>query len=358
MIKVLIVEDSPVLQELLSFILKSDPEINIIGIAKDGEEAIDFVKNHKPDVITMDIHMPLLNGIEATRRIMQTMPVPIIIVSSTINTMENSNSFKAMEAGALALLPKPMSVGHPEFTSTANGLITTVKLMSEIKVVKRWANKSVYNHDILNNNIQSVPTGQSRQVNEDFQIIAVGASTGGPLVIKSILSNLKPGFPLPILIVQHIACGFLQGFADWLGDAIALPLHVARHQELILPGHVYIAPDYMHMGVDSSHRIVLSNEAPVNGLRPSVGKLFESVFEVYGKGAIGVLLTGMGKDGAEEMKRLHDHGALTIAQDEESSVVHGMPGSAIALNGVSHILSPAKIPEMLNKLTYSKTQQW
>jgi two-component system chemotaxis response regulator CheB len=354
MIKVLIVEDSPVLQELLSFILKTDPGINIIGKAKDGEEAIDFVNKHKPDVITMDIHMPLLNGIEATRRIMQTMPVPIIIVSSTIDTTENSNSFKAMEAGALALLPKPVAFGHPDFASSAKELITTVKLMSEIKVVKRWANKLVKNTDPINHNYRAGPTGQPKLVNGDFQMVAIGASTGGPMVIKTILSNLKPGFPLPVLIVQHIACGFLQGFADWLGDAIALPLHVAKHQDLILPGHVYIAPDLMHLGVDINNHIILSNEDPVNGVRPSVGKLFRSVLEVYGRGAIGVLLTGMGKDGAEEMKRLHDHGAVTIAQDEESSVVHGMPGSAIALKGVSYVLSPNKIPEMLNKLTDEK----
>lgn len=349
MIKVLIVEDSPVLQELISYILRTDPAISIAGVVTSGEAAIRFVKSSKPDVITMDINMPGLDGLETTRRIMQTIPVPIIIVSSLAGPDDTTLNFKAMEAGALAILPKPVATGHHDFKSSSHELITMVKLMSEIKVVKRQGGQMP---DLpVATSPGNVKTVNSKSPSpKSFGVVAIGASTGGPIVIKSILSQLSPGFPFPILIVQHIATGFLQGFADWLAAAISLPLHVARHHDVLIPGHVYVAPDSHHMMVNISKQIVLSNADPVNGLRPCVSKLFESLLNSYGKKTIAVLLTGMGRDGSREMKQLFDCGAVTIAQDEASSVIYGMPGAAVELNGVTHILSPDNIADTLKFL--------
>ena len=199
-----------------------------------------------------------------------------------------------------------------------------MKLMSEIKVVKRWPRTS-----------KALPSlhrsGEviGKEAPAQLQVVAIGASTGGPVVIQTILSGLGENFPLPILIVQHMAAGFVHGFAEWLALSSRLPVHVASRNEHILPGHVYVAPDGFQMLLETGNRIKLSGEPPVNGLRPSVSSLFRSVADVCGKNAAGVLLTGMGTDGAEELLLLKRKGGVTIAQDEASSVIYGMPAEAV-----------------------------
>ncbi|MEW6194586.1 MAG: chemotaxis-specific protein-glutamate methyltransferase CheB [Bacteroidota bacterium] len=357
MIKVLIVEDSPVIQELLFYILSSDPNIHVIGIANNGMEAIEMVKIKNPDVITMDMHMPKLDGLKATRKIMETMPTPIIIVSSTLAREEINETFQVMEAGALAVLPRPAGIGHPDFHITSAELINTIKLMSEVKVVRRWPHLSKQSVTSPNGLKQIITTTKSKSEKGIYHIVAIGASTGGPIVLQKILSLIGKDFPLPILIVQHIATGFLQGFVEWLSQTTGVPIHVAAHHELITAGNVYVAPDSYHMGVDEEYRIILSKDKPENNLRPSISFLFRSINNIYGKHAIGVLLTGMGTDGAEELKLLKENSAATIVQDEESSVVHGMAGKAIKLNGADYVLPPEKIAGVLKILAdhnYSK----
>lgn len=187
----------------------------------------------------------------------------------------------------------------------------------------------------------------------NIQIIAIGSSTGGPKALEKVLSGLPQNIPVPILVVQHIAPGFIQGLADWIKDASGFPCHVARHRERILPGHVYFAPDDYHMEVGLSHLITLNKKEPECGLRPTASHLLRSVADIYRKHAIGVLLTGMGKDGAVELKLMKDSGATTIVQDKESSVVHGMPGEAIKLGAAMHILPPAQIAVLIAKLLKS-----
>lgn len=355
MIRTLIVEDSKVIQELLVFILSSDPNINIIGVADNGEEAIEIVKEKKPDVITMDIHMPKLDGLKATRKIMETHPTPIIVVSSTFFDDEVINTFKVMEAGALTILRRPSGIGHPEFELTAAELIKTVKLMSEVKVVRRWPARNNQT-DLKNiNNNKTTFLSEVKIKKENIQIVSIGASTGGPVVLQTILSRLEKKFPVPILITQHITTGFLQGFVEWLSITSNLPVHIATQGEIILPGNVYIAPDGYHMGVDQFKRIILSEDEPEYNLRPAVSFLFRTVASVYGSNAIGVLLTGMGKDGAKELKLMKDNGAITIAQDAESSVIHGMPGEAIQIDAATYILPPERIIATLQELTNNKS---
>lgn len=346
MINVLIVDDSASVRLHLWNILESDPDIRIIGAVGNGEEAVRFVENRKPDVITMDIDMPKMNGLEAIRRIMETQPLPIIVVSASFDKNDVEKTFLAMDAGAIAVSNKPLGEGHPDSERAARDLVQTVKAMAEVKMVKRWsrARKSGI-IDIIK------PEGAPAQSSGKVKIVVIGASTGGPPVIKTILSGLTDGLHVPLLVVQHIAKGFLEGMVEWLNLTTSLPVHIAMHKERLMPGHVYFAPDDYHMGVNSSGRIELSKALPENALRPSVSYLFRSAINACDGDTVGVLLTGMGKDGAEELRQMKESGATTIAQDEESSVVFGMPGEAVRLGAATHVLPPEKIAAVIWSLT-------
>ncbi|HHC24719.1 MAG TPA: chemotaxis-specific protein-glutamate methyltransferase CheB [Desulfobacterales bacterium] len=360
MIKVLIVDDSPTIQEYLRHIISMDEELEVAGMARDGDEAVRLVQKTHPDVVTMDIQMPRMDGYEATRKIMEVHPVPIVVISSTLDPEQVSDTFRAIRAGAVAALEKPKGPGHPESDRMAAKIVQTVKLMSEVRVVKRFSpanrrtdRKSGASRDIPSKCVSVCPdkSGKVRDIRpREVKVVAIGASTGGPPVIRTILSNLPENFPVPILLVQHIAPGFLQGMVEWLDKESALSLQISNHGERIRAGHAYFAPDGYHTGISRTGEILLSRNSPVNGLRPSVSHLFQSVAEAFGRRAAGVLLTGMGKDGAPELKLMREAGAVTIAQNKESSVVHGMPGEAIKLEAAKHILSPEEIADFLCQL--------
>lgn len=344
MIKVLIVEDSQVVQELLAHILGSQPDIQVVGIVDNGLGALPAIRKLKPDVVTMDIHMPKMDGFEATRQIMENQACPIVIVSGSSSVKETAFSFKAIEAGALAVINRPPGLNHPDHQAMASELIQTVKLMSEIKVVTR--RKRIKTPFTI--------AAPRPRVLDDIRIVAIGASTGGPLVLQKILSDLPMDLPFPIVVVQHISAGFVAGFVDWLADASRFPLRIAHHGEQILPGCGYVAPEDFHLGVMPDSRLVLSDHAPENNLRPSVAYLFRSVAESFGPKAVGVLLTGMGADGAMELGLMKQKGAITIAQDKASSVVFGMPGMAVQMNAATHVLSPEGIAALLASLAKKK----
>ncbi|MFH1869572.1 MAG: chemotaxis-specific protein-glutamate methyltransferase CheB [Pseudomonadota bacterium] len=350
MINVLVVEDSPVVREFLIHILGADPGIRVAATAQDGEAALEAVRRHRPDVITMDIHMPKLNGVEATRRIMETDPTPIIVVSGSEDPREVTTTFDAMEAGALAVLRRPAGIGHPDHEATARELVQTVKLMSEVKVVRRWPRMR---------RTEAAPRSMEMEAAHapaQVRIVALGASTGGPPVLHTILAGLPKDFPAPLVIVQHMAPGFTPGFVEWLAQSSSLPVHVATHGEAVLPGHVYVAPDECQMKVAHGGKIALTQDEAENGLRPSVSCLFRSIAEVYGGDAVAGLLTGMGRDGAEELRLLKEKGAVTFAQDKDSSVVHGMPGEAIRLDAAMLVLSPEKIAAVLTNLANRRSR--
>ncbi|MCJ7588652.1 MAG: chemotaxis-specific protein-glutamate methyltransferase CheB [Candidatus Aminicenantes bacterium] len=348
MIKVLIVEDSPVARKFLTYVLTSDPAIQVVGTANNGVEALETLRRNRPDVITMDIHMPMMDGFEATRRIMETFPAPIVIVSGSSGGKEVASTFRALEAGALAVVRRPPGINHQEFEAASRELIQTVKLMSEVKVVKRFPPASKVRL------AAPLPIASPLKGAGGIRAIAIGASTGGPPVLKEIISGLPQDFPFPVFIVQHIAQGFAQGFVDWLSGASGFPVSVALHGERAAPGHCYVAPNGFHLGVGNGLSIVLSDGAPENGMRPSVSYLFRSVAQALGPAEVGVLLTGMGRDGAEELKAMKEKGAITIAQDEDSSVVHSMPGEAIKLGAATYVLPPEGIAAMLAALVKTR----
>jgi two-component system chemotaxis response regulator CheB len=339
-IRVLVADDSQVTRMLLVQLLSSDPGFQVIGVVHDGQAALDFLDDggNRPDVVLMDIHMPRLDGFEATRRIMETRPLPVVICTATADPHELAVTFRAMEAGAVACVAKPVGFG-PDFEPLLQNLLQTVRLMSEVKVVRRWSRSRAvpaasHVSGLTNLRVVTAP---------GIRLIGIGASTGGPPVLQTILSGLPKDFPVPLLIVQHIAPGFLPGMVDWLSQTTGLRVHIAAHGATPLPGHAYVAPDNFHMAADANGRVMLAREEPEGALRPAVSYLFRSLAKTCGATAVGVLLTGMGKDGAAELKLMKEQGALTIAQDRDSSVVHGMPGEAIELGAATQVLPADKI---------------
>lgn len=214
--------------------------------------------------------------------------------------------------------------------------------MAEVRVVKRWRKKV--------SSEKPAPPARPLPVKAQIRLVAIGASTGGPPAIQKILADLEKPFPVPIFIVQHISAGFVQGLAEWLSATAGLPVRIARHGEIAQAGTAYIAPDGTHMGVDQECRIQCFDEPAEHGLRPAVSFLFRSLLKSHGPSVVGILLTGMGRDGAEDLKALRDKGAVTIAQDKESSTVHGMPGEAIRLGAAAHVANPENISLLLGAI--------
>ena len=334
MIDVLIVDDSPVARQLLEHILSSDPELRVVGTAADGEEALKFVAWRKPQVITMDIEMPNMDWFEASRRIMATKPVPIVVITASYNPAMVNKAFAAVQAGALAILEKPYGVNHPDYSRLAAEIIRTVKLMSEIKLVRR-------------SRMASPPPVVDRAPPRVVEIVAIGASTGGPQALEAILSGLPKNYGIPLVIVQHIALGFVQGFVDWLNLTSGPRVAMARAGEQILAGRAYVAPSGFQMGVELNRTISLKKDLEKSVFCPSVAHLFQSVIATFGKQAVGVLLTGMGDDGAKALKLMRTRGAITVAQDEASSVVYGMPAEAVKLDAAEYVLPPKQITGLL-----------
>jgi two-component system chemotaxis response regulator CheB len=345
-IRVLIAEDSTVNQKLLAGILAEDPEFEVIGIVNNGSEAVDFVSANMPDVVSMDLNMPVLDGYAATRLIMKRSPVPIVIVSSFFKASEAGMMLKVLEVGALTILPKPNGPGHPDYRQTARSYRNTLRVMSEVEVRVITRLSDSLHKSKTGAPHKPAPAGPAvvyPATPGRYKVIAVGASAGGPQVIQFILQSLPSTTPVPVLIVQHIDANFSDGYCDWLSSTSNLPVHRAVHGERMLPGHVYLPPGDRHLGVLNPGFVALSSEPPERGLRPAVSILFRDVLKFYGKNSICIILSGMGADGAAELKLLHDNGAYTIAQDAQSSVVHGMPGEAIRMGGATAVLAPKDI---------------
>ena len=340
MIRVLVVDDSATTRALLTTILQSDPTIKVVGQAANGIEAVRQVLELKPDLVTMDIRMPEMDGLEATVRILEICPTPIIVVSLAVDDPDLKISFNALKVGALDVVEKPVGQTHKDYESIRERLVWAVKTMSEVKVIRRRPL-----------NLPSIPTPSLDPArHRGLSVVAIGSSTGGPGVLNAILKSLPCDFPLPIVIVQHMSIGFMKGLVDWLRTDSKLPISLIKSSVTVRPGQVYFAPDTMHVEFVSRGILAPVNGPQVSFVKPSATVLFQSVARVYGREAIGVILTGMGDDGAVGLKEMRDRGAMTIAQDEASCVVYGMPKIAVELGAVTQSLTPAFIVSTLTDL--------
>ncbi|MBV8801494.1 MAG: chemotaxis-specific protein-glutamate methyltransferase CheB [Gammaproteobacteria bacterium] len=345
MINILIVDDSETEAHLLKTFFEAEVDMRVIGHAKNGQEAIDLTKKLKPDIITMDILMPIKNGFEATRVIMAKTPTPIVVISSTASDVALNTTFLALEAGALSVLEKPVNFNSTEFNEMRKRIVDTVRSMSQIKVITHRF------HSHKRKGPVAIETGP---IHQPYEVIGIGVSVGGPQALKSIFSRLPTDFPVPIVVVQHMTPGFIQGFVHWLDKHCALTVKLAEPNEELLTGTIYFAPDNRHL------RIIRRNEklftslitsAPVSGFCPSATVLLQSLAQVSGQHAMGVLLTGMGNDGAQGLLELKNAKGHTIIQDKESAVVFGMAGVALMLNATDKIIALDKMADYLIDMT-------
>lgn len=332
----MVVEDSAVSRALIRRILEADAGVEVVATANNGKEALALLGHHSPDVLTMDIHMPVMDGFEATKEIMANDPLPIVIVSASMNPRDVKQSFRALEAGAVACLEKPSGLGHPNFEEHAAKLCKTVKSMSKVRVIRR---RKEYSLRSISGDADEKAAAKKRQP----QLFAIGASTGGPVAIRDLLCGLPDDMPAPVVIAQHISDGFANGLVDWLDATVPQKVRVAVSGEVPRAGTVYVSPAGRHIEIAPGGALRTVDEPPEHGCRPSADRLLRTAARIYGVRAVGILLTGMGKDGAQGLKELKDAGALTFAQDERSSVVFGMPGEAVRIGAASHIMAPRQM---------------
>ena len=364
-IRVLVVDDSPTARELLVSLFQAAEGMEVIGIAANGKEAVRLAKGLCPDVVSMDVRMPVMDGLEATRRIMREAATPIVIVTNSTMRADMDLTFEALHAGALTIVRKP-GLADPD---TCDKVVQAVRLMSEVPVVHhRRRGEQRSRENIRSSRPDQAAVRVSRdepaepssseawflraEICQRVQRIGIAASTGGPGALARILESLPGTFRVPVLVVQHITRDFSLGLAEWLDGVTRLRVRLAGHGEVPLPGTVLLAPDDYHMQVSSAGVVELSKEPPYKGVRPSANYLFDSLARAYGPRAMGIVLTGMGDDGAEGLAALHEAGGVTLAQDKASCVVYGMPHEAVARKAVDRILPPDQIAKALGQLMH------
>jgi len=350
-IGVLIVEDSEVVQQLLHHIIGGDPRLEILAVASSAEEALEVLQRVTPDVISLDIRLPGMNGFEATRRIMREKPTPIVVCSASVESEDLKITMNALRVGALAVVEKPVGTTRVEYERLARTLCTQLAIMSEVKVVRQrtFADSTPASTRTVEPNTRS----NSGAVGP-LRILGIGASTGGPNAVVRVLSDLGQRFPLPVLLVQHMMPSFLAGFASWLDSVTPCRAVIARNGEVPVPGTVYLAPPEYHLQIEAE-RIRLTQDPPVSAQRPSATLMFRSMARAVGVSGLGILLTGMGDDGADGLLELRRAGGYTIAEHESTAVVYGMPKAAFDRGAVCECLPLTDIaPRILGLVSASE----
>lgn len=333
MIRVLLVDDSPIALHLQKGLLARAPDIVVAGTAGNGREALELLPRLNPDVVCTDLHMPVMDGLEFTREVMRSFPRPILVVSVSV-MRESINAFRMLEAGAVDVYPKPSLEPEANQERQARDFAAKIRILAGVHVFRRPSPAGVR------------PTLPSSR-DEPIGLVAIGASTGGPQALRIITAALPADFAVPVICVQHIGNGFLAPMVAWLAEVSRLPVRLAGHGELPQPGVIHFAPPDLHLELDGRGRFELSDAPPCDGHRPSATVTLRAVARRYGVGAVGVLLTGMGRDGAAGMAAIAAVGGVTIAQDEATSVVYGMPREAVALGAVQQVLPLEQIAPAL-----------
>lgn len=354
-IRVLLVDDSPIALRILSKVLESVPDIIVVGTAQNGQEGLEAVKSLKPDVVCTDYHMPVMNGLEFTKRIMSENALPILVISVSVQDEgDEQNIFALLEAGAVDILPKPRGIFDPNYAYIKEKLAHKIRVLSGVRVVHRLSTlalpESNYHPGQL---LRRVNGGDDCQgfINtrscSRHTVVALGASTGGPQALQQILSALPPNFPWPILCIQHIAEGFLIGMVHWLQESCQLKIKIAEEGEVAQAGTVYMAPDRRQLTMDKNSVLHTADDFTEVRYLPSVDVTFSSLADHCGERVIAVLLTGMGDDGAAGLKKISEAGGITIVENEASCIVFGMPKVAIEMGAAQKILPLAEIASQL-----------
>ncbi len=329
-IKVLVVDDSTLVRKIITDILERDPDIKVVGTANNGKTAIFRNQELNPDVITMDIEMPILDGLAALKHIMSTNPKPVIMMS--VLTQNGADAtFKALEHGAVDFIPKPSTLLSMTVDEIGDLLISKIKSVCKSKVATLTTRSADLKPIIA----------QSSEKTESDKIVAIGTSTGGPSALIKVFNKFTRKFPAPVLVVQHMPEGFTAAFSKRLNDSSKIKVKEAEDGDIVLPGHGYVAPGHSHMSIvkrRNGFQLKVYKAEKVSGHMPSIDVLFDSVAQELGEKSIGVIMTGMGRDGAEGMLKIKNNGGHTIAQDEETSVVFGMNRVAVELGGVNEIV--------------------
>ncbi|MBX7152782.1 chemotaxis response regulator protein-glutamate methylesterase [bacterium] len=332
-VRVLIADDSPTALDIIDTILCSDPDIEVVGKARNGREVIQMAETLRPDVITLDINMPVMNGLDAIRHIMAYRPTPILVITSSTDA---NIAFQSLSVGALEVLEKPeleesyTSKKYEEFTRK-------IKLIARVKVVTHISGRT-----------PRKKTPSRKPVLQ--KIIGIVCSTGGPRALAAIFGRLPKNLSAPILVVQHISEGFTSGLVEWLQDVSPLKVKIAETDEPVEKGVVYVADSGKHLAITRDYVIDLSDTEPSNGQKPSGDILFESMARSSGANSIGVILTGMGRDGADGLKEIRNAGGKTIAQNEATSLIFGMPKAAIELDAAEWVLPLDQIADEIVRL--------
>jgi two-component system chemotaxis response regulator CheB len=343
-IRVVVVDDSLFVRTILSDMLSSDPEIEVVGAAKDGLDAIELVRREKPNVVTMDLVMPRMDGLQALEKIAKTEPNTSVIMLSAADRASADAIMKSLDLGAFDFVMKPASTSSTDILRLKWEIITKIKL-----AFKSGGKRIVEKEEILSLPQRSAETKVPAKIGP---VVAIGASTGGPVALRYILGSMPPKFPAPIVIAQHMPKAFTESFSERLSKMCRISVVEAKEGMVLSPCHAYIAPGEKHMEVVESNgklEVRLSEGERLRGGRPSVDLLLSSVADAVGKNAIGVILTGMGSDGARGIKRIKEVGGKTIAQDEETSLVWSMPHAAIRLGVVDEVLPLKEIPRAILK---------
>jgi len=376
-IRVIVVDDSALMRRVITGLLEQDPSIRVVATARNGREAIELVQDLRPDIVTMDVRMPVMDGLATTEHLMAYCPTPILVLTASLASHEVDITFKMLGAGALEVIEKPSGSDAQALDRTGRALIRRIKVLARVKVVthlrgrrkladpvgamavkfapkqadkemSRQADKgSVKPSGLPISRSLNLPVSQSSGL--DSPLIVIGASTGGPRVVNEVLSSLPSDLRAAVLVVQHIAQGFSAGMAEWLANASRLPVRLAVEGQPIRVGEVLIAPDTCDLLITSKRTIHLSDN-PLLIQRPSIDISMQAAAEVFGARAIGVLLTGMGRDGAYGMLTIKRSSGYTIAQDEATSTIFGMPRAAIQLGAALEVLPAAHIAPRLAEL--------
>lgn len=335
-IRVLLVDDSQISRDFLRDIIEATDDICVVGEAHNGQQAVTMVEQLRPDIVCMDLEMPVMSGAEAIDQIMHRKAVPILVVSGEDDAQK---AYEALSLGALEVMKKPRFTQQDvtEFTNK-------IRLLAGVPVITRMRRMS-YKPELNQAPQDADATPQSFK-----QVIAIACSTGGPQALSYLLAHLDTNLQVPILICQHMSDGFVDGMAQWLSGFSSLPIKVATHGERLEAQQVYLSPSEQHMTVDASHRIKLLERQATDIYRPCCNYLFDSVAQHFGRHAIALIMTGMGRDGASGMQKIKDSGGITLAQDEASSVIFGMNHEAISLGCVDKIIGLDKLPHQLNQL--------